>query len=139
MLVQGDTLAAVSAAAVAAIALAIDAGTLTASVAALVCLVAVFVRAKRSPVEPPDYECSDAWYAREVGGSKLADVFYAHPTTDLGALRWNTDWQKRACTGPIAGDGDMLMGQAEAWRKHCNLWAPKYRQVAPPSRPTCMS
>jgi hypothetical protein len=35
----------------------------------------------------------------------------------------------KTCSGPVAGDPDLLTGQAAAWSEEANLYAPKYRQM----------
>ena len=40
----------------------------------------------------PDYAEPATWFAREAGGDKAADLFFAHPTTHPGLLRWNLGW-----------------------------------------------
>eukprot|EP00756_Hemistasia_phaeocysticola_P050871 Hpha_TRINITY_DN26055_c0_g1::TRINITY_DN26055_c0_g1_i1::g.115225::m.115225 len=80
----------------------------------------------------PDYAKDSTWFAAERDGSKRADLFYAHPTTSVGPLRWNTAWEDmpdKKCTGLVAGDPDLLTGQGDAWREEANLYAPKYRQM----------
>lgn len=48
-----------------------------------------------------------------------------------GLLRWNMAWEDMGdtCTGPVAGDPDLLVGQAAAWSEEANVYAPKYRQM----------
>jgi len=90
----------------------------------------LYVWAKGTNGPAPDYAAADAWFVRETDGPKQCDVFYAHPTTDAGLLRWNMEpIEGDACTGLIEKDADLLQGQAGAWRDDCNLWAPKYRQM----------
>lgn len=80
---------------------------------------------------PPDYGDAGTWFAYEHTGGKRADLFYAHPTTQAGVARWNMAWEDAGatCTGPVAGDPDLLLGQAAAWSEEANLYAPKYRQM----------
>lgn len=80
----------------------------------------------------PDYSLEDStWFACEKDGSKRADLFYAHPTTHAGLARWNLSWEDMGsvCTGPVAGDPDLILGQASAWADEANVYAPKYRQM----------
>jgi len=30
------------------------------------------------------------------------------------------------CTGPVAGDPDLIVSQASAWSEEANVYAPKY-------------
>lgn len=79
----------------------------------------------------PAYDVVETWFSYESSGIKRADVFYVHPTTHIGLCQWNIAWEGMGstCTGPIAGDPDLLQGQAGAWRNDCNLYAPKYSQA----------
>ena len=99
----------------------------------------LYVWAKGTNGPAPDYAAADAWFVRETDGPKQCDVFYAHPTTDAGLLRWNMEpIEGDACTGLIEKDADLLQGQAGAWRDDCNLWAPKYRQMGSVHNPLQM-
>jgi hypothetical protein len=101
--------------------------TLTAAVP--VTAVGLYLWLKGRTSARPDYANDlKTWFVREADGDKEADVFYAHPTTGLGLLRWNLAWEDMGgdkCTGPVAGDPDLITGQAGAWRTDCNIWAPK--------------
>jgi len=79
----------------------------------------------------PSYENEECWFAYENTGQKKADLFYAHPTTHAGLTRMNMSWEDigGTCTGPVAGDPDLLVGQAAAFSEEANVYAPKYRQM----------
>eukprot|EP01047_Picozoa_sp_COSAG01_P067948 COSAG01_NODE_9708_length_2364_cov_3.562914_1_plen_216_part_00 len=102
--------------------LAVPAATLGAAA------VATFLWLRGRDSHPPDYDADNStWFAYEHGGTKRADLFYAHPTTHAGIGRWNMAWEDmgETCTGPVAGDPDLLVGQAAAWSEEANLYAPK--------------
>ena len=89
----------------------------------------MYLRGRES--HAPDYSEEESWYACEKDGAKRADLFYAHPTTHAGLARWNLSWEEMGdvCTGPVAGDPDLIVGQAAAWADEANVYAPKYRQM----------
>lgn len=94
-----------------------------------VAAVAVVRWLRGRPSHAPDYSQADAWFVQEARGGKGADVFYAHPTSAWGLMRWNMAWDdKKVCTG-LTSAQDYCKGQAGAWTSDCNLWAPKYRQM----------
>jgi len=84
---------------------------------------------RRPPPPAPDHRTDAAWFVKQTDGSKEADCFYAHPTTDLGLFEWNVAAERSVCTGIVAGDPDLVKGQAGAWAESCNMYAPKYRQM----------
>lgn len=47
------------------------------------------------PSSTPDFDHDDAWFKKEVYGLKDCDCFFAHPTSSVGALRWNVAWEGR--------------------------------------------
>lgn len=67
-----------------------------------------------------------------MDGEKPADVFFAHPTTQIGFFHSNIPIPtgKTVCTGPGAGDPDLMLNQASAFTSECNLYAPKYREAS---------
>ena len=91
-------------------------------------------RSRKPPPTPPDYSSDGAWFRRDITGTKEADCFYLHPTTEVGLLAWNIPYNEYSinahgrCNGPISGDPDMMEGQAGAF-DCCNLWAPRYSQL----------
>ena len=101
-----------------------------ATVVALGAVGAYYYLKGRSGTEPNYATDPRTWFAYGAKGNKRADLFYAHPTTAAGLLRWNMNWEDmgNTCTGQIAGDPDLLVGQAAAWAEEANLYAPKYRQ-----------
>ena len=53
----------------------------------------------------PDYvNGPNTWVSYDASGAenKRADLFYAHPTTAAGLIRWNITWNDMGdiCTGP---------------------------------------
>jgi hypothetical protein len=106
--------------------------TLAATTAVTGMAVGAYLWLRGSESQAPDYDKDEtAWFVYENDGSKRADLFYAHPTTAAGLLRWNMAWESTGatCTGMVAGDPDLLLGQAAAWSEEANLYAPKYRQM----------
>ena len=93
--------------------------------------VGIYFYLKGSDGKAPNYsKDSTTWYAFGSDGKAPMDLFYAHPTTEVGLLRWNMNWQDKGtvCTGLVAGDPDLIVGQASAWSDNANVYAPKYRQ-----------
>lgn len=88
-------------------------------------------------IQKADYADPANWYARESGGSKKADCFYVHPTTEMGVTSWNISREKSnpgecgncKIRDNTSGDPDLLENQAGAFKQCCNIWAPRYSQV----------
>lgn len=74
-----------------------------------------------------------AWFRREVDGQKEADCFYLHPTTEIGLMSYNINYDNYSTgtvlTGPAAGTPDLWETQAVAMADTCNMWAPRYSQL----------
>ena len=88
-------------------------------------------RARRTPT--PNYGNADSWFMCERTGTKAADLFYAHPTTEFGLFGWNIPFDDYNSSGKLkdnlSGDPDLIASQAGAFRDSCNVWAPRYSQM----------
>ena len=76
----------------------------------------------------PDYSKKSSWLHLEKKPQKAFDVFYMHPTTykDL------KDGKNASIDNVKANQGaqDAFNRQATAFKKSCNIFAPRYRQVS---------
>lgn len=78
----------------------------------------------------PDAAGSDWQLSFDDGFSvdtRLADVFYIHPTTYFSADAWNSPMQANSYSEQMLNA--MMLSQASAFAECCDVWAPKYREA----------
>jgi len=81
--------------------------------------------AEQTRPEAPDYRTESAWALHPKGDGVAA--FYVHPTLYLMGSQWNASLDDSQLNGVI--DDQVLPGQAGAFDKCCDVFAPRYRQA----------